>query len=113
MGLSRAFIQQPAAQNLVAANQFPNSATITDMTNMTAAPTVIAARAGNRRGIIIENDGTLPVIFGYATTVNPSSRTALLFPNDVWEDSSGYQGPVAIASVGNGGAANFTEMVVI
>jgi len=113
MGLSRAFTQQPTTQNSVAANQYPNSATITDMVNMTATPIVVPARAGNRRGMIIENDGTTPVIFGYNTTVNSSNRTALLFPNDVWEDLSGWQGPVSIASTANGGAANFTEMVFI
>ncbi len=113
MGLSRAFTQQPTAQNLVAANQFPNNASITDMPNLTTTPTVIPARPGNRRGFAVENEGTLPVIVGYGTTVSVNNRTALLFLNDVWEDTFMYQGPVSVASVSNGGSANFTELVFI
>jgi len=114
MGLSRAFTQAAASVPVVATNQFPNQATITDL-SLTPTPSVsLPARpTGNRRGFIVENDGTVPVIYAYGSTVSVAARTALLFPNDVWTDDSGWQGPVAFASVGSGGTANVTEMVFI
>lgn len=111
MGLSRAFTQQATA---VATNQFPNTATITDVQLGTTASLVLPARlGGNRRGLLIENDSSVPMVFGYGTTVSLAARTALLFPSDFYEDISGWQGPVAAASVGAAGSANFTEMVFI
>lgn len=113
MGLSRAFTQQSPI--MVASNQFPNQSTIVDVTNLSTAPTIVlpARPTNNRRGLVVENDGTAPVIFANGSSVSFSARTALLFPNDVWEDLSGWQGPVSAASVGGAVAANFTEMVFI
>jgi hypothetical protein len=115
MGLSRAFTQVTPTTGVTPTNQYPNSASITDLTNLTASPVVpLPARtANNRRGFLIENDGTTSVLFAYGTTVSVSVRTGLLFPNDFFEDITGYQGPVAFASIGNGGAANITETVLI
>jgi hypothetical protein len=114
MGLSRAFTQAATATALVAANQFPNNATITDATLGTTPSIILPARPNlNRRGLVIENDSSSPMIFAFGTTVSFSQRTALLFSNDVYEDLSGWQGAVAAASVGGSGAANFTEMVFI
>ena len=113
MSLSRAFTQTQITPT-VAVNQFPSNATITDAALTTSPLVVLPARPLlNRRGLIIENDGTASMIFGYGTTVSFSSRTGLLFPNDFYEDACGWQGPVAAASVGGNGAANFTEMVYI
>jgi hypothetical protein len=111
MGVHRAFVQATPA--LVATNQYPNNSTITDAPLTTTSTVIITARSGNRRGMIIENDGTVPMIFACGSTVSVAARTALLFPNDIYEDLSGWQGPIAAASVGSNGAANFTEMVFI
>jgi hypothetical protein len=116
MGLSRAFTQQSTPTSSVAANQYPNSSTVVDMTNLSTTPSIALTTRplNNRRGFVVENDGTLPVIFANGSTVSLSARTALLFPNDVWEDLSGWQGQVTVAAVGSGaGAANITEMVYI
>jgi hypothetical protein len=61
----------------------------------------------------MDNDGTLPVVFAFGTTVSFSARTGILFPNDFYEDLSGWQGPIALASVGGNGAVNITEVVYI
>jgi hypothetical protein len=115
MGLYRAPQQQITSPTLVAANQFPNISTIWDLTNLTPTPSVpLPTRLGNRRGLVLENDGTVPIIFGLGTAVSLSARTALLFPNDVYEEVSGWQGTVAVAAVGgSGGAVNITEVVYI
>jgi len=114
MGLSRAFTQQATPPTLVATNQFPNTSTISDL-QITPTPTVpISARPGNnRRGLLFDNDGTLPVIFSLGSTVSVSARTGILFPNDFYEDLTGWQGSVAVASVGGNGAVNITEVVYI
>ena len=114
MGLHRAFTQQAAPPQTVAINQFPNNATITDVALTTTPSVPLPARpTNNRRGFLVENDGTVPVIFGYGSTVSIAARTALLFPSDFYEDLTGWQGPVAVASVGGNGAVNITEMVYI
>jgi hypothetical protein len=113
MGLSRAFTQQPMQPTLVAVNQFPNTSTISDLQLMPAPSIPISARPGNRRGLLFDNDGTLPVIFALGTTVSVTQRTGILFPNDFYEDLTGWQGPVAVASVGGAGACNITELVYI
>jgi hypothetical protein len=114
MGVYRTFVQASPVPSTVPANQYPNNSTITDANLTTSSAIVIQARpTNNRRGLIIENDGTLPMIFSLGTTVSVAARTALLFPNDIYEDTSGWQGGVAAASVGGNGAANFTEMVFI
>jgi hypothetical protein len=111
MGLSRA---STPGTSTVAANQFPNTATITDA-SLTTTPTIILqARPNlNRRGLLIENDGSVPMIFSFGTTVSLAARTGLLNSNDFYEDLLNWQGPVAAASVGGNGAANFTELVFI
>lgn len=115
MGLSRAFTQATPTATVVPVNQYPNVASITDLTNLTATPAVpLPARtANNRRGFTIENDGTTSILFGYGTTVSPAARTGVLFPSDFYEDITGWQGSVAVASIGNGGGCNITEMVII
>jgi hypothetical protein len=114
MGLSRAFTQTVAPPTVVASNQFPNTSTIWDLQISTAPSTPIVARPNlNRRGLLFDNDGTLPVIFAYGTSVSFSSRTGILFSNDFYEDLSGWQGPVTVASVGGNGAINITEIVFI
>jgi len=113
MTLVRAFTQI-TTPSTVPTNQYPNSATITDLALTTTPVVALPARsANNRRGFLIENDGSSSMIFGYGSTVSVASRTALLFPNDFYEDTSGWQGPVAVASVTTPGAANITEMVYI
>jgi hypothetical protein len=115
MGLYRAFVQQATSPTVVATNQFPNSSTIFDLTNLTPTPSVpVVARPGNRRGLLFENDGTLPIVFSLGTTVSVSARTGILFATDYYEDLTGWQGPVAVAAVGgNSGALNITEVVYI
>jgi hypothetical protein len=112
MGFSR-FNQQTSAPSLVPLNQFPNNSTITDASLSTSSPFILPPRPGNRRGLIIENDGIVPMVFSLGTTVSVAARTAMLNPNDIYEDASGWQGSVAALSVGSSGAANFTEMVYI
>lgn len=114
MGTYRAFVQASPVQSAVAANQYPNTSTIVDAQLTPNSQVFIQARPNaNRRGLIIENDGSLPVIFSLGSTVSVSARTGILFTNDTYEDDKGWQGPVAAASVGGNGAANFTEMVYI
>lgn len=108
MGLYRAFIQQPAS-----VTQFPNNATVTDAVLSTTSTVVLSARPNNRRGLIIENDGTVPMVFAYGSSVSVAARTFLLNPNDGFSDDVSWQGPIAAMSVGGAGAANFTEIVII
>ncbi len=62
---------------------------------------------------MIENDGSVPMVFGYGPSVSLATRTFLLNPTDGFSDDTNWQGPVAAMSVGSAGAANFTEIVII
>lgn len=110
MGLYKAFVQSTTTTPV----QFANTATITSAILSSTAPAVILpARSNNRRGMIIENNGSVPMIFGYGATVSVATRTALLNPNDVFSDDVSWQGVISAMSVGSAGSANFTEIVVI
>ena len=110
MGLTRAFTQAPSSTI-----QFPGSApSLTDVALTTSSAVILPARTDNRRrGFILENDGTVPLVFAYGTTVSVATRTAQLFPNDVWDDTINWQGAVAAASVGSAGTVNLTELTII
>ena len=114
MSLYRAFSQQQG-NTTAATPQYPSNAPpILDIGLTTNSAVILPARTDNRRrGFILENDGTVPMVFDYGTTVSVAARTALLFPNDIWEDNLNWQGAVAAASVGGAGAVNLREVTII
>lgn len=111
MGLYKAFTQQ---SSISAATSFPKSGSTSEATlGTTPAFIAIARPLGNRRGLIIENDGVNPMVFSLGTTVTVAARTARLDPGDYWEDPYNWQGPVTAMSVSGQANANITELVII
>jgi hypothetical protein len=114
MGLARAVTQHIISTP--SAPQFPNSATISEAVLIGTTPVLIAINRPlqNRRGFAIENDGSVPMIFGYGTAVSVATRTVILNPTDYFSDDWYYQGPVTAASTtAQTAIANVTELVII
>ncbi len=110
MGLYKAFTQQ---SSISVATSFPNQSSTTDATLGTAPALIAIARSGNRRGLIIENDGANSMAFNLGTTVSVATRTAKLDPGDYWEDPYNWQGPIFGISLNGQSTVNVTELVVI
>lgn len=108
MGLYRAFVQSPVANN------FPNTSAVTEAA-LTATVIVILANRPtlNRRGFAIENDGATPIIFAYGATVTVAARSMRLEPGDYFEDTFNWQGPISAMSIGASGSANITELTIV
>lgn len=109
MALTRAPIQPIAAPILL-----PNSSINTNLPLSVSTPAIVmTARADNRRrGFVLENSGSVPMVFALAATVTATVRTARLEPNDVYEDTSNWQGAVNALSIGAAGSVNVTELLI-
>lgn len=108
MGLYRAFVQQPVANN------FPNTSAVTEVTLTATVAVILVTRPTlNRRGFAIENDGATPIIFAYGATVTAALRCIRLGPGDYFEDTFNWQGPVSAISIGASGSANITELTIV
>lgn len=108
MGLYRAFVQQPVANN------FPNTSAVTESALTATVAIILANRpTANRRGFAIENDGATPIIFAYGATVTAAARSIRLEPGDYFEDTFNWQGPVSAMSIGASGSANITELTIV
>jgi hypothetical protein len=122
MGLHRAFVQQELQQSTGSTVHWPNSGFIAEGTILGTAPVLIAVdRPGlNRRKLIIENDGSSPVLFalgGTTTLLAPTKRTGILYSGDTYiDDFPIWQGQVSAALPSGGlppGSVNVTEGVVL
>lgn len=121
MGFYRAFVQEQITVATGSTVEYPNALNATQASILGTSPVLIAIdRPGlNRRKLVIENDGSSPVIFSYGgtTVLSPTLKTGILNPGDAYiDDHPVFQGPFSAAlPAGNlpPGALNVFEAIVI